>query len=443
MKNKIIAFTAALALSLIAVACGGGGGGSSSTNSGSNSGSGTTQTLSKVMDYQNEHLQGQVFNYQVADLNNDGLEDVVVSGWSGEPSGYTGTVNGRVPVKILIQQTNGTLLDSTASLLGAGNEMIYGSQRVLINDFDNDGRLDIFLPGFQDGGLYPLVPSVMFWNTGVTFTRQDFTEPVYGHAACTYDLLNSGKLDIIIGASTQNSNDIYINNGNRSFSLNHSLTNKQFGTGACSVFSDPSTGNIGILNGNTGNALAGYNSLVYVYNSNMAFQQTKGLPGSEQDPANLAASHDDVNFIQMDLNGDGLTDILVTDNRYDNNTGYYKALINSGNFNFSDQTSTYFPNQLQNKNFGYNTRSFDIGGYKSIFTGASTTGYMFDETTKIYRLINGSFVTYLDNEVKSAIGSYKNPMLYQGSNGKLYVLLSKEIVNGNVTTFEFYTRNIN
>ena len=90
---------------LLVSACGGGGGGG--TESSNNKLNQIQQSVQiepvKVTDYENELKVTHSFNANVADLNGDGLEDVVIAGWAAMPSGWTGPRNSNVPLKILIQ----------------------------------------------------------------------------------------------------------------------------------------------------------------------------------------------------------------------------------------------------------------------------------------------------------------------------------------------------
>ena len=450
MNNRLLLALASISIGAIVVACGGGGGGGSggTTSSGGETPA-LTSALTKVMDYQNEAgTTGQVFNTQVGDLNGDGLQDVVVSGWVNEPASYTQTLNRKIPVKILIQQTDGTLLDKTDSLLGVGNNLIYGSQRILIADFDSDGKQDIFLGGFQDSPFKTSncctpVGSVMLWNNGQTFSRTDFADTVWAHAACNFDLRGTGRQDIVMGASASApafNNSIYTNNGNRSFTLNRTLTTQNISSGgACSVMKDSGTGKIGIITTNLGYVDAsapGYSALIRVYDSSFNFLASVGLPGSEQVGTPSPAPHDIVNIMQMDLNGDGKLDLVLTDNKT-NGKGSFVALINQGNFSFLDKTSDYFAAQTNNYLFGYFTSLFNIGGQQSFFVNNNNSAYNFSVTT-IWRLISGAFSTYMAAETSAAIGStYIQPSIYQTSNGSINMLLIKQNKGQN---FTFYTQ---
>lgn len=434
---------------LVLSACGGGGGGGGSSSGGGTPTPAPASALTKVMDYQNEAgISAQVFNTQVGDLNGDGLQDIVVSGWVNEPASYTQTLNRKIPVKILIQQTDGTLLDKTDSLLGAGNNLIWGSQRILIADFDNDGKQDIFLGGFQDSPFKTSnccnpVGSVMLWNNGPSFSREDFADTVWAHAACNFDLRGTGRQDIVMGASSSTpayNNSIYTNNGNRSFTLNRTLTTQYISSGgACSVMKDAGTGKIGIITTNLGyvdTSAPGYSALIRVYDSSFNYLTSVGLPGSEQVGTPSPAPHDIVNIVQMDLNSDGMLDLVLTDNKTGGN-GAFVALINQGNFTFVNKTNDYFPSQTNNYYFGYFTSLFNIGGQKSFFVNNNNSAYNFSTTT-IWRLISSAFTTYMAAEMSAAIGStYIQPSIYQTSNGSINMLLIKQ---NNGQNFTFYTK---
>lgn len=419
-------------LTVLLSACGGGSDGASSNNSTPNpvpSQNAVVDVAVKVMDYQNENNVSQVFNVAVADLNGDGLEDVVVAGWAVMPIGWAGARNSNVPVKILIQQQDGTLLDRTNELLGSSN-MIAGAQRILIEDFDNDGRPDIFVGGFQD------VPSrwstsVMFWNNGSTWTRQDFSESVWAHAACAGDLRGTGRKDIVMGANQTDLNTILVNNGSRSFTVNRSLTNKYISSGgACSIIKDPATGNIGIITTNVAGE-GGYSAYVRVFDSNMNYITTHGLPGSEEaDNANL--THDLINIITVDIDKDGDLDVVLTDNgnfRSRTPTGKFTVLSNQGNFNFVDQTSTYFPSQTNNYIFGYYTRILSVGSKISLFVGNAAIA----STATLWKQDTVAF----DNTLTNLSMSYLT--LYKTRNDSIKVLMFENNSQGRYT---FYTKGL-
>ena len=425
---------------LVLTACGGGGGGSTSTAI--TTPSAPVSSLFQVSTYQNADLTNQIFNTAVADLNGDGLEDVVVSGWANEPASYTNAIHGKVPVRILLQQTDGTLKDQTDSLLGVGNNMIYGSQRIIIADFDGDGKLDIFLGGFQDSPALShalsanTTTSVMFWNNGATFARYDFPDLVWAHAVCIGNINGTGLPSIVMGAQSGFSSNIYINNGSRNFTWTHTAQWIASG-GQCSVIRDNNTGHVAIISGETDyNQLAGYDGVIQVFDSNLNFISIAGLPGSE-DPNNYNPHvHDIVNIINMDLNNDGLMDLVLTDNNTGNHNGSFTALINQGNFVFVNQTSTYFPTQTNNYYFQYYTHGLNINGNSAIFVDNVDSNWNFGTLPDLWVLSNGSFQPGMQTQLSLDIGSYVQPTLYKDSGGNLHLML----IQNNNNLFTFYTK---
>jgi hypothetical protein len=388
----------------------------------------------KVMAYQNENSVSHSFNVAVADLNGDGLEDVVVAGWAVMGEGWSGVRNANVPVKILIQQENGSLIDRTDALLGSNN-MIAGAQRILIEDFDNDGRPDIFVGGFQD------VPSrsatsVMFWNNGSTWTRQDFTESVWAHAACAGDLRGTGRKDIVMGASGTSPNTILVNNGSRSFTLDRSpISTPITGTpissgGTCSIVKDSTTGNIGIITTNV--ALEGnYSAYARVFDSNMNYITTRALPGSEE-VGNSNLTHDIVSVVIVDIDKDGDQDVVLLDNGNFRSTtpiGKFTVLVNQGNFNFVDQTNTYFPSQTNNYNFAMYSRVVDTGSKISLIVGNGKAAL--------------AAILWKQDTVSFSKTSTDLPMqyltLYKTRNNSYKVLMYENLILGQYT---FYTKDL-
>ena len=436
--NKLFSFLSIFLISALLISCGGGGG-SSPSNTNSEPSQNNSLALTRVMSYQNEHGVSQVFNTYVADLNADGLEDVIVAGWAVEPDGYTGSVNAKIPVRILIQQFDGSLLDKTVQLIGATNSMIFGAQRIIVEDFDADGRPDIFFGGFQDVPSHPAT-SVIFWNEGSSFTRADFPELVWAHAACSGDLRGNGRKDLVMGAGRDTPNSIYLNNGNRTFTLNSSLITAHVSAGgACSVIKDPITGNVGIVTTNYV-GFNGFSAILHVFDNQLNLLRSVGLPGSEEVGIAYNLVHDLVNIMQIDLNNDGRLDLVMTDNgdfRLSRPVGSFLALINEGNLTFSDHTSTYFPTQTNDHIFGYFSNVFELNGYKTFFVNNANPSFA---ASTFWRLRSGKFEKYLSPELTIAIGGYTYPTVYRTRESRFNLLL---IDGSTYPSFTFYAKSLN
>jgi hypothetical protein len=236
-------------LTLVLTACGGGGGGSSST---------TVATGISVQTVLRQSQTNRVYNTAVGDVNGDGLEDIVVSGWNYNSS--------TAYVWLFTQNANGTLTNNTSLL---PTNTIRGSQHVFIRDFDGDGRNDIFLPGFLDGTTMTATPSIMFWNNASGFTKQEFVESVRAHGACVDDVNNDGRLDLIVGDG-----GIYYNQGNRTFTLDTTILQNNWFT-TCAV-THQSNGDVNIILGNN-YAVAGYRNNINIYTGAMVFQSAIGV----------------------------------------------------------------------------------------------------------------------------------------------------------------------
>jgi len=144
-----------LAISLVLTACGGGSDNSASSSDQAQITPGVAFT--RVLNQSTN--RNTVETYAVGDLNSDGLDDVVVGGWTG----------GTNYLAIMIQNPNGTLTDRTVAL--AGTNQYPGSNHVFIGDFDHDGHADIWFPGDDD--LVASTSSLILWgSTSGVFIRQ-------------------------------------------------------------------------------------------------------------------------------------------------------------------------------------------------------------------------------------------------------------------------------
>ena len=372
---------ALILLTLVLTACGGGGGGGTTVNTPLASARVAVMTLPQT---------NRVYNEAVGDLNGDGLDDVVISGWNYD--------NATAYVYILIQNADGTLTNRTSLL---PNNVIPGSQRVLLADFDNDGYVDIFIPGFGDGTVMTSQHSVVFWGTGGTYTREDWTDSSQAHGACIGDLNNDGKIDILISGS-----GAWINNGSRSFTLNAALIPSYWNTHftACAVIKE-ATSNTVYISGN--NLIGGYRDTIAVYGFGLNLMYTTGQNQTSD-------NYDAVNVVVADLTGDGHKDFVLSLNSINVPAdGPRKILAYT-----APNTYTY-SGTLETVSSQYFDRALSIDGVDSVFfSGDAPTASVYKGTTK-YK--PGAF-TSMSTSRWDPVNVYQNT-----SNGKIYML---ELING-------------
>jgi len=302
-----------LAISLVLTACGGGSDNSASSSDQAQITPGVAFT--RVLNQSTN--RNTVETYAVGDLNSDGLDDVVVGGWTG----------GTNYLAIMIQNPNGTLTDRTVAL--AGTNQYPGSNHVFIGDFDHDGHADIWFPGDDD--LVASTSSLILWgSTSGVFVRQTVDSGVHSQGACVTDLNQDGHVDVLImGTYNQNINTYgyYLNNGNRTFSPLVASLHVNGGS-ACAVIRDAATGHLAIFQG--GNSqMPGFQDSISIVDSNLNLIKQIAIP--KQDAA-LAG----INGVkEIDANGDGLLDFVINYEAWEPGAaGRKEVWLNQGSDNF-------------------------------------------------------------------------------------------------------------
>lgn len=372
-------------LTLVLTACGGGGGGGGSTAS-------SNVASSKVAVLTLPNTNG-FYTEAVGDLNGDGLDDVVVSGW---------TMNSTTAyVYVFMQNADGTLTNRTSLL---PNNVVAGSQRILLADFDADGHVDIFVPGFGEGaGGMTTQNSVMFWGSSGAYTRTDWTDASMAHGACTGDLNNDGKTDLLLAGS-----GVWINNGSRAFTRTNILTNNYFT--ACAVAKESTSNTVYLAQNNT---VAGFKDAIAVYDFGLNLTSSTGYQAD--------ANYDTIDVVAADLTGDGNKDFVLSQNG--------TAVMAAGPRQILAYTgaNTYaYSSTLESKRSAYYGHKLTVNGRDSVaFSGDASNASLYIGTTKMYP---SAFTTM------ASLGDASN--VYQNaSSGKLYML---QLINGT-----FYTQEMN
>jgi hypothetical protein len=308
MIKNIVSF---ILFTLVLTGCGGGGG--SSTNNVS------AAVLTRVTKTTTE--SNLVNTMASGDLNNDGLEDVVVGGWVNDGS-HTAYIS------VFYQNANGTLTEKTLDVLPS--RTYQGSQVIFIADFDNDGRNDIVLPGFDDGAPQPTANTVIFWNNSGQFIRQDLADQVQAHGACYSDIDRDGDIDMLVSGSN---GGLYINNRDRTFTIHTTATPNDFWD-TCSVVHN-SNNTFSVLMGDS-NQVAGFKSAILTFDYAYNLVGQAGITA----PTNNGYEFDLINSLTADVNNDGHTDfVAVFNDSSSGSPGVKQVLLNDGTGNFLAQPS--------------------------------------------------------------------------------------------------------
>ncbi len=413
-------------ISFFLASCGGGGGGGSSATPVA-----PTTLIQSVSIEQS--IAPHIENLAVADINGDGLDDIVMGGWMG--NGQSASIH------IFIQNADGTMTEKTSTWLA--NNVYGGSNRVLIADFNHDGRPDVILPGYNENNGQIPTRGVVLINNGTSFTRTDLPDYTIAHGACLGDVNNDGYVDVLVAGGTQGSvGGVYINNHDGTFTLNQNLINTVTSSNffsACAVIKE-TNGNTEIMFGNTSN-VTGYRNNIVVFDSNFHVLSNTGINALDANGHPTQGS-DLINIGTIDANGDGYQDFIGIYNlvganatpAYPGDTAATQLFTNNKNSTFSlSQTLDSAVDNL------YYVENITVGGNPALFIPAA------NDSQRLYERQNNSLVS-VDHtafyNMALAVGitspdarnfAETTPVVYQNSTtGKYYIF---ESINGNWYTY--------
>ena len=300
-----------------------------------------------------------VSNVAAADLNCDGLKDVLVTRLLFR----TDTTE---PVSVFVNLGNGRFRDETSQLfVGSVPRTTHGRQ-IVIADFNGDGCDDAYIPDTgNDAPPHPGYPNTLILSApGGRLTDASTNIPfqaAFTHSGTAADINGDGHVDIYEGNVCCDADEaprILLNDGTGKFSVGSGLLPANlFGFDAIDLLiSDmyrPYSSRFVDVNGDgrpdlvLGSGDHTSASLLLINGGDGHFHVAPDpLPPK---PFDIAAMANGIG--SGDLNGDGAQDLVLA---YTKGTPYYEGsylqiLINDGTGRFRDETQTWLPQDQTNK----------------------------------------------------------------------------------------------
>ena len=314
-----------------------------------------------------------------ADFNGDGLPDVV---YTTANSGSTSTF----AMQFALNRGSGRFVDGGRALFGGAVPRTQGGGRLVIADFNNDGRPDVYYadsgaeaapnpPGFHDTLVLSTENGKLVDATANIPQFHDFT-----HSAAAADVNGDGSVDLYVGnlggGSLCCAPMLWLNDGAGHFHVASGLLPQSVEDGShaytASAFADVNgDGSPDLILGGGHDCPESPNpSEVLLNDGNGHFH---ALPGALP-PKALGSSTETLDIKPVDLNGDGHVDLILASTSAPvplvdcYSTGYLgrivQILINNGDGTFRDETASRLPQDphLQSLDYIKNLTIADING---------------------------------------------------------------------------------
>ncbi|WP_101471250.1 FG-GAP-like repeat-containing protein [Flavobacterium lindanitolerans] len=266
----------------------------------------------------NQTFQGVFYgDSAVADFDNDGKTDFIISGAKPGYTGYTG----------IFKNNNGIFTENTNTAL---SQIMYSA--IAVGDLNGDNKQDFIVTGTKTGENSPIVFEIYYNNGDGSFTKNT-TSGIpgvkYGSVAIA-DLTNDGLPDIVVNGNlgSQYITKVFKQNQDGTFSdLNAGLLGTYFS--AIKVFDANADGYPDILvTGLSTNYIP--ETKLYINSGRETFtEKPTTLPGI------YISSIDN-----MDINGDGYPDLLISGTNY-SRIPTLTIYTNDGSGNFTIQENGF------------------------------------------------------------------------------------------------------
>lgn len=330
---------------------------------------------------------------KVGDFDNDGNVDLAAA-YINYDIGTTAS-----PFIIYKGDDQGHFNDQSTTLFNGHQPMNNYVARMIVADFNNDGIDDVFAidTGIDKepftGGQNKLYLS----NNGYLFEATDRLpqQIANNHGASAGDVNNDGTIDLLVNALMQDGNSLQLNKGDGHFVLaqnylpplltqsNSDYTHSPYTHTWSALIDINNNGSLDMILGNWDNPYSGTeNSLVFFNDGTGDFSKSTTIPL----PNTLVPGQSTLDIKALDLNQDGLKDLVISITNGGNFDEFYKLpyvqlLINKGNGIYADETHIRLPQNtqppetnIQNWIKSIEIIDFNGDGYSDLFLDNSIYG---------------------------------------------------------------------
>ncbi len=282
--------------------------------------------------------EGGLERMATGDVNGDGWTDAVVARtiWQTERL---------FEISILVNDQQGGLVDGTRDIFVGPVPAVVHPTRILLHDFNGDGRTDIFVSDFgMDAPPFPGGQSILALSAlggKLVDATADLPQQLAGpHSSAAADIDGDGDVDLFLGnlGAAGTPPQIWLNDGHGAFTVALGLlppaqTDLFQNWYTASQFAD--LNNDGYPELILGQGDPNRYSHVLLNDGTGHFTKVPTpLP-----PTIFFPNHQIMDIQAADINHDGYRDLLLVDTRNTFIGRYIQVLINNGDATFRDETS--------------------------------------------------------------------------------------------------------
>jgi hypothetical protein len=334
------------------------------------------------------------------DLDGDGIDEVIFSGWETQPNTPSKYSNTQITI---FGWRNGIFQNLTGQFLPNRINQVEGVGSIAFGDYNGDGRLDMFLSAYADMD-HDVKPYVLL-NNGNSFTRQELEKTRWQHDSAAYDINKDGFSDLVVVG--YGPGGIYL--GSSSGLIKQEVTDYIGGSGVVvDDFLGDGSASMVIVDHYSGRDFGLY-KFADISNGQVKLEYVSTLPrarfdqplynlpayGASSDP--LGRSHD-VRTVSLDFDNDGRKDVVVISRPAWNGTTWenyseVQFLKNQGSGQFVDVTDSVLKNYDIKSAASYapDVRDFNGDGLVDIFLSEGSFVGKQNSTTILFQRSDGTF----------------------------------------------------